>query len=154
MTAVPSARPALDGIPVGMDDADAELLTRAQDLLRARYALGCHEVASAFRLADGSVVTGLHVESSSGRASVCAETAAISAAAIAGEAVLSIVSVLRRPAGTEHLIEPCGVCAELLLEHASRARVWVGEGEGHRAVEVRELLPFAHVRTGRGGAGA
>ena len=154
MTAVPSARPALDGIPVGMGDTDAELLTRAQDLLRARYTLGRHEVASAFRLADGSVVTGLHVESTSGRASVCAETAAISAAAITGEAVLSIVSVLRRPTGTEHLIEPCGVCAELLLEHASGARVWVADDDGHRAIGVTELLPFARVRTGRGGVGA
>ncbi|RWR21966.1 cytidine deaminase [Microbacterium enclense] len=151
MTVSPS-RPVLGGTPDGMDEADAELLALARDLLHTRYAVGRHEVASAFRLADGSVVTGLHVESSSGRASVCAETAAISAAAIAGESVCSVVSVLRRPVGTEHLIEPCGVCAELLLEHASEARVWVAAGEGHRAIAVTELLPFAHVRTGRRGA--
>lgn len=150
MTVVPSARPLLDRVPAGMSEGDAELLTIARDLLRARYIIGRHEVATAFRLADGSVVTGLHVESGSGRASICAESAAVSAAAIGGSGVRAIVSVLRRPAGTEHLIEPCGVCAELLVEHATDARVWVAAGEQHRAVAVTDLLPFARVRTGRG----
>ena len=154
MTRVPSARPVLDGIPDGMDDQDAELLVRARDLLRARYVVGRHEVASAIRLEDGAIVTGLHVESSSGRASLCAESAAVSAAAIAGKAMRSIVSVLRRPAGTEHLIEPCGVCAELLVEHAPGARAWVAGAEGERAIAVTDLLPFAHVRTGRAGGPA
>lgn len=153
MTAA-STRPLLDGIPEGMDDSDAELLARALDLLRRRYVAGRHEVASAFRLADGSVVTGLHVESSAGRASICAESAAVSAAAASGHAVRSIVSVLRRPAGTEHLIEPCGVCAELLTEHAPGARVWVASRGEHVAVEVGALLPFAHVRSGRLGGAA
>jgi cytidine deaminase len=146
-----SSRLALDGAPEGMSEGDAELLTFALDLLGARYVIGRHEVASAFRLADGSVVTGLHVESTAGRASICAESAAMSAAAISGHAVLSIVSVLRRPAGTEHLIEPCGVCAELLAEHASAARVWVDAGDRHDAVSVGALLPFGHVRSGRAG---
>ncbi|MCC4248672.1 MULTISPECIES: hypothetical protein [Microbacterium] len=154
MTAVGSTRPLLDGVPEGMGEADAALLTRALDLLRSRYVAGCHEVASAFRLADGSVVTGLHVESRSGRASICAESAAVSAAASSGEAVRSIVSVLRRPSGTEHLIEPCGVCAELLNEHAPGARVWVSFQGRHQAVGVEELLPFAHVRSGRPGGAA
>lgn len=153
MTAA-STRPLLDGIPDGMEESDADLLARALDLLRRRYVAGRHEVATAFRLADGSVVTGLHVESSAGRASICAESAAVSAAAVAGEAVRSIVSVLRRPAGTEHLIEPCGVCAELLTEHAPNARVWVSSHGRHVAVGVGELLPFAHVRSGRFGGAA
>ncbi|WP_058613872.1 cytidine deaminase [Microbacterium testaceum] len=154
MTVVPSARPLLDGTPAGMSEDDAELLAIARELLRARYVVGRHEVASAFRLADGSVVTGLHVESRSGRASICAESAAVSAATIGGSGVRSIVSVLRRPAGTEHLIEPCGVCAELLIEHATDARVWLAAGDRYRAVAVTELLPFARLRTGRGGGAA
>ncbi|SMQ70869.1 cytidine deaminase [Agreia sp. VKM Ac-1783] len=132
-----------------MSPDDRELLDTALDLLEARYLVGVHEVAAALRLADGSVVTGLHVEASAGRASICAESAALSAAAIAGSPVVSIVGVLRRPTGTLHIIEPCGVCAELLADHAPDASVWVAVGDAFAPVGVGELLPFRRRRTGR-----
>lgn len=148
---VPSAadRPVLHGPPSGMDDSDRELLEVATTLLAARYRAGVHEVAAALRLADGSVVTGLHVEASAGRASVCAESAALSAAVVAGQPVVSVVGVLRRPAGSRHLIEPCGVCAELLADHAPDARVWVAVGDGFGQVAVADLLPFRRRRSAR-----
>lgn len=145
-----SDRPVLDGPPSGMDAADRELLAIATDVLERRYRAGVHEVAAALRLVDGTVVTGLHVEASAGRASVCAESAALSAAVVAGAAVESVVGVLRRPGGTLHLIEPCGVCAELLVDHAPEARVWVAVGDGFGPVGVAELLPFRRRRTARG----
>jgi cytidine deaminase len=132
-----------------MGEGDRELLEAALAILDARYVVGVHEVAAALRLADGSVVTGLHVEATAGRASVCAESAALSAAAIAGSPVVSVVGVLRRPAGTLHLIEPCGVCAELLADHAADASVWVAVGDGFGAVGVADLLPYRRRRTGR-----
>lgn len=146
-------RPVLDGAPAGMSTEDRELLDTASAVLDARYRTGVHEVAAALRLADGSVVTGLHVEASAGRASVCAESAALSAAVIAGVPVVSVVGVLRRPGGTLHLIEPCGVCAELLGDHAPDARVWVAVGDGFGAVAVSELLPFRRRRAARPAAG-
>ncbi len=149
-----SDRPVLAGPPSGMDAADQELLRIATDVLDRRYRTGVHEVAAALRLADGSVVTGLHVEASAGRASVCAESAALSAAVVAGSPVVSVVGVLRRPGGTMHLIEPCGVCAELLGDHAPDARVWVAVGDGFGPVGVAELLPFRRRRSARAAAGA
>lgn len=142
-------RPVLDGPPAGMDDGDRELLHTARALLDARYRQGVHEVAAALRLADGRLVTGLHVEASAGRASVCAESAALSAAVAAGSAVVSVVGVLRRPGGSHHLIEPCGVCAELLADHAPDAVVWVAVGDGYGPVRVHELLPFRRRRAAR-----
>ncbi|MDR6573206.1 cytidine deaminase [Curtobacterium sp. 320] len=144
-----SDRPVLDGPPPGMDAADRSLLAVATDVLERRYRAGVHEVAAALRLVDGTVVTGLHVEASAGRASVCAESAALSAAVVAGAAVESVVGVLRRPSGTLHLIEPCGVCAELLGDHAPDARVWVAVGDGFGPVGVAELLPFRRRRAAR-----
>jgi cytidine deaminase len=132
-----------------MGDADRELLSTALALLEARYAQGVHEVAAALRLADGRIVTGLHVEASAGRASVCAESAALSAAVVAGSPVVSIVGVLRRPGGATHLIEPCGVCAELLGDHAPDAVVWVAVGDGFGPVRTAELLPFRRRRAAR-----
>ncbi|WP_152631250.1 cytidine deaminase [Agreia bicolorata] len=144
-----SSRPLLGGPPVGMSSADRELLEEALGLLEARYVVGVHEVAAALRLADGRTVTGLHVEATAGRASICAESAALSAAVIAGSPAVSIVGVLRRPAGSLHIIEPCGVCAELLADHAPDASVWVAVGDGFAPVGVRELLPFRRRRAGR-----
>jgi cytidine deaminase len=143
------SRPVLDGPPAGMSEGDVGLLDTALAVLDARYLLGVHEVAAALRLADGRVVTGLHVEATAGRASVCAESAALSAAVIAGSPVVAIVGVLRRPGGSTHLIEPCGVCAELLGDHAPDARVWVAVGDAFGAVGISELLPFRRRRTGR-----
>ena len=142
-------RPELGGAPAAMDAQDRELLAIAEAILNERYRQGVHEVAAAMRLADGRVVSGLHVEASAGRASVCAESAALSAAAIAGSPVVSIVGVLRRSAGTLHLIEPCGVCSELLVDHAPEASVWVARDDEFVAVPVRDLLPFRRRRTGR-----
>lgn len=142
-------RPVLDGPPPGMSPGDRELLDTATGVLDARYVVGVHEVAAALRLADGRVVTGLHVEATAGRASICAESAALSAAVIAGSPVVSIVGVLRRPGGSRHLIEPCGVCAELLADHAPDASVWVAVGAGFGAVSALDLLPFRRRRLGR-----
>jgi cytidine deaminase len=149
----PTDRPVLDGPPAGMDAGDRELLDTATTVLAARYRTGVHEVAAALRLADGTVVTGLHVEASAGRASVCAESAALSAAVIAGEPVVSVVGVLRRPGGSLHLIEPCGVCAELLADHAPGARVWVAVDDGFGPVAVADLLPFRRRRSARPASG-
>jgi cytidine deaminase len=142
-------RPVLDGPPAGMSDADQELLRAARILLDVHHAPGVHEVAAALRLADGRMVTGLHVEASAGRASVCAESAALSAAIVAGSPVVSIVGVLRRPGGSHHIIEPCGVCAELLGDHAPDALVWVAVGDGFGPVRVHELLPYRRRRAAR-----
>ena len=144
-----SNRPVLDGPPAGMGDDDRELLAVALEILDARYLVGVQEVAAALRLADGRIVTGLHVEATAGRASVCAESAALSAAVIAGSPVVSIVGVLSRQGGSRHIIEPCGVCAELLADHAPDASVWVAVGDGFAPVGVQELLPFRRRRVGR-----
>lgn len=142
-------RPELTGPPGGMSDADRELLDAAEGILDARYRQGVHEVAAALRLADGRITTGVHVEASAGRASVCAESAALSAAVVAGSEVVSIVGVLQRPGGSRHLIEPCGVCAELLGDHAPEATVWVAVDDAFAAVRVDELLPFRRRRAAR-----
>ncbi|WP_158068863.1 cytidine deaminase [Cellulosimicrobium sp. CUA-896] len=144
-----SARPALTETVQAMPPADRKLLETARSVLASRYAAGRHEVAAAARLASGQVVTGLHVEASQGRASVCAESGVLSAAAVAGEEIVGLVAVLRRPDGAEHLIEPCGVCAEILADHCPDAAVWAARRGATERVAAADLLPFRHVRTAR-----
>jgi cytidine deaminase len=142
---VTGSRPPLTR-PDAMGADDAELLSVARELLRRVYATGRHEVATAFRLDDGAIVLGVHVDGSARRSTVCAEGAAAAAVVARGDAdlpdrVRAVVSVLRRPSGSWHLIEPCGVCAELLTDYWPDARVWVTEGDTHVATTAAALLP-------------
>jgi len=138
--------------PAGMSDADAELMAAATELLTATYETGKHEVVAAFRLADGTVQFGVHVDGTARRSTVCAEGVAagnvFAHAARAGVAadVEAMVSVLRRPGGTVHVIEPCGVCAEMLSDYWPDARVWIGGVDAIEQVAVRELLPAKRQR--------
>lgn len=143
-------RPVVADVARAVPDDDRELLDVASALLAQRYVERRHEVAAAARLASGRVVTGLHVEASQGRASICAESGVLSAAAALGEPVRTVVAVLRRPGSDAHLlIEPCGVCAEILADHCPDATVWAARQGVVAAVPATDLLPYRHVRTAR-----
>jgi cytidine deaminase len=126
-----------------MDPGDRELALTARDLLTKVYRPGLHEVAAAARLADGAIVTGVHVEASQGRASVCAEGGVASAAAARQAGIVALVAVLRRPDGAAYyLIEPCGVCAELLADHHPAAAIWVGDQGQPVRIQAADLLRY------------
>lgn len=138
--------------PATMGDADAELLEAAHALLAQVYVAARHEVVAAMRLTDGSVHLGVHVAGSAQRSSVCAEGVAIGNAVAHGAGsedspqVEACIAVLRRPGGTEHVIEPCGVCAELITDYWPQARVWVTQGDDIVAWPAHALLPAKRVR--------
>jgi cytidine deaminase len=124
--------------------ADRELVEAAVELLRERAAVGRHEVAAALRTKSGAVHRGLHVESSIGRASICAEGAAVAAAAAAGDTEIeTIVAVLDTGEGWR-VVTPCGLCRELISDYAPEATVIdydAAREEPVRPVPVVELLP-------------
>lgn len=131
-----------------MSGEDAELLTIAQELLTRVWRDGRHEVASAVRTADGAVHTGVHLEGSCRRSSICAEGAALGAARAAYPghlplSVTSVVSVQIKPAGRFQVIAPCGVCRELISDYSPEAVVWITTVEDDVVVPVRalDLLP-------------
>ncbi|TXN30504.1 cytidine deaminase [Lacisediminihabitans profunda] len=135
-----------------MSESDAELLALATELLVRVYEPGRHEVAAAMRTSDGSTYVGVHVDGSARRSTVCAEGVAMGNA-VAGSApsgtrlqIEASVSVLRARSGTLHLIEPCGVCSELLTDYSPSARVWITEGDEVKAVTARQLLPAKRER--------
>ncbi|MFT3864378.1 MAG: hypothetical protein QM729_08905 [Solirubrobacterales bacterium] len=137
-----------------LTDADQELVAAALELLRARAEVGRHEVAAALRTRSGAVHTGLHVESSVGRASICAEGVAIGAAAAAGDTEIeTIVAVLDTGDGGWRVVTPCGLCRELISDYAPEAVVIdydAGREEPVKPVPVTELLPGKTTRRWRG----
>ncbi len=102
---------------------DPELFERAQDLLEKVYVQGRHEVATALRTRDGSVHTGVHVEGSCRRSSICAEGVAMGAVLAAGGVldIEAVVSVQIKPADRFRVIAPCGVCRELISDYSPDA---------------------------------
>ncbi|MFI5932248.1 hypothetical protein [Actinoplanes sp. NPDC051494] len=132
--------------PRWMGAADIELLRVAEQLLEKVYVFGRHEVATALRTVDGTVFTGVHLEGSCRRSSICAEGIALGAArgglpAGAPLAVDTVVSVQIKPAGTFRIIAPCGVCRELISDYSPDAQVWVTTPDGPAPMTALELLP-------------
>ncbi|MEV7344699.1 cytidine deaminase [Streptomyces sp. NPDC093544] len=134
--------------PLSMSAGDAELLSTAQALLTRVWQSGRHEVATALRTTDGNVHTGVHVEGSCRRSSICAEGVAMGTArgalpAGAALDIASVVSVQIKPAGRFRIIAPCGVCRELISDYCPDATVWVTTVEGDESVPLRalDLLP-------------
>lgn len=133
---------------------DTELLEAARDLIRRRYVVGRHHIAAALRLRSGRIVTGLHLDTYVGRASVCAEAVAVGQAMADGagpdDPIEAIVSV-RHPRPTENnqtiqVVAPCGICREMLRDFAPEARVILAEDGGLRAYSTAELLPLKYQR--------
>jgi cytidine deaminase len=103
-------------------------------------------VASALRTVDGGVYTGVHVEGSCRRSSICAEGVALGTARgglAVGTPLLveAVVSVQVKPAGQFRVIAPCGVCRELISDYSPDATVWITGVDGVRAMPALELLP-------------
>jgi cytidine deaminase len=131
--------------PQGMPTEDIHLLDIAQKLLARVWMHGRHEVATALRTSDGVVYTGVHLEGSCRRSSICAEGVAMGTARIgvAPEAPLRVdvmVSVQIKPAGQFRIIAPCGVCRELISDYNPDTRVWVTSDAGIIAVAALDLL--------------
>jgi cytidine deaminase len=130
-----------------LDPTDRALVQAAHDLLRERYLEGRHEVAAAVRMVSGGVHFGLHVESSIGRASICAEGVAIGAAILAGEREIdTIAAVLQFPDGGWRIVSPCGVCRELIGDYGPQAHVIDYAAGDVRRVPIADLLPSKTTR--------
>jgi cytidine deaminase len=132
--------------PPGMPPSDVELLRLAEQLLTKVYVHGRHEVATALRTVDGSVFTGVHLEGSCRRSSICAEGIALGAArgglpAGAPLHVDVVVSVQIKPADTFRIIAPCGVCRELISDYSPDATVWLTTDAGPAPMRALDLLP-------------
>ena len=98
-----------------------------------------YPVGSAVRTVDGTVFSGVNVESASFSLTCCAERVALCTAVSAGHKEIvscAIVTDEEVPAA------PCGACRQLLSEFGRNMRLVMGNGSGNvRIAFLGDLLP-------------
>lgn len=100
-----------------------------------------YSVGAALLLSDGSVVAGCNVENASFGLTICAERAAVCAAAGAGNRMIHACVVVTSDGGA-----PCGACRQVLSEfhddvHPMEIICVTPDGEIVMKAWLRDLLP-------------
>lgn len=108
---------------------------------RAQAPYSHFPVGAALLCADGTMVDGVNVESSSYGGTICAERSALVSALSQGYKNFVMITIR---ANTETPISPCGSCRQLLYDYAPDLLVVMlsEHGSTHMAY-IRELLPLA-----------
>ena len=135
---------------VELTAADAALVARARETAANAYApySGFH-VGAALRAQDGRIFTAANMENASYGLSLCAETNAAAAAAVAGVRTIDAIAVVGyRNADVEApvMAVPCGRCRQILSEFATAGtRVIVCDSAGTQTLDttLSALLPHA-----------
>ena len=118
---------------------DHELMRRANEARACSYSPYSHfAVGAALLCADGTVVTGVNIENAAYGPSICAERTAIFKAISEGKRDFVKIAVTCE---SDHC-RPCGVCRQVMFEHAPDMEVLMGNPDGGFVrTTVRELLP-------------
>jgi cytidine deaminase len=134
-----------------LSEADHALIAAAYDVLARHYKPFWHTVAAAIRGRDGRVWTGLHIGTTVGRLSVCAEAVAFGRALLEGDGSIETAVAVRHPKPDEEdrelaVVPPCGACREMILDHCPDALVIVQDAGELVKWPVRGLLPVPYRR--------
>jgi len=97
------------------------------------------QVGAALLCADGSVVTGFNIESSSYGLTICAERVAMFRALSEGKESFTAIAIV---AGSRNWCPPCGACRQIIWEFCGDISVILANLKGDRVVySMAELLP-------------
>src|ERR1700709_2788251 len=115
---------------VALTDGDHELIAAANAVLEVHYRPFWHMVAAAIRSKDGRIWTGLHIGTTVGRLSVCAEAVAFGRALLDGDGTIQTAVAVRHPKPEEAnrelaVVPPCGAWWESVLDQAPGASIIV-----------------------------
>lgn len=131
-----------------LDADDLELIAAARAVIARHHRPFWHTVAAALRDEDGRIWTGLHLGTTVGRLSICAEPVALGQAILhSGGRIVTAVAV-RHPKPDEAdreiaVVSPCGACRELLADYAPDCMVIV---TNTTKLPVSALLPLPYRR--------
>jgi cytidine deaminase len=121
-----------------------ELIDAAMKVRENAYApYSNFQVAAALLCADGEIITGINMESSSYGLSVCAERNTIATAVAKGKKGFIAMAVISRGGVT-----PCGACRQVIFDICGDIDIILGDenGEIQDTTTMKVLLPkaFSH----------
>ena len=127
---------------------DRELIRLAMEARMRSYSpYSGFSVGAALLTGDGRVYLGCNIENAAYSPTVCAERVAFFKAISDGARDFSAIAIVGAPRGEEarSACPPCGVCRQVMAEHCEpdAFRIVLAEGDGTRAVLLRELYPEA-----------
>ena len=141
----------------------AELRDMARDVARRAHApYSDFHVGAALTMTDDSesrVFSGCNVENASYGGTICAERAALAAAAAAGfrRLELLVVSTIDSLGGSTEERSPCGICRQVIREFADEKTLVVldhgAEGVLGEVLDIDRLLPWGFRFPGPQGMG-
>ena len=129
--------------PVGIRDpflmTDEQLLQLANEIRERAYVpYSGFKVGAALLCADGTVFTGINIENAAFGPSVCAERTAFFKAISEGYRDFVKIAVTC----DKKYCSPCGVCRQVMSEHAPDLEILMGNLQGtFKRVSIRDLLP-------------
>jgi len=125
-------------------EQDLALVEEARRIISKRFRQNYHHVGAALRTKCGKVISAVHLEAHVGRVAVCAEAVALGIAAVEGDLEIETMVAVDRHG---NVVSPCGMCRELISDHAPGCRVIVPVENGTVAVvHVADLLPIKYKR--------
>ncbi len=131
-----------------LDADDLELIAAARAVIALHHRPFWHTVAAALRDEDGQIWTGLHLGTTVGRLSICAEPVALGQAILHGSGRIVTAVAVRHPKPEEAdrdiaVVSPCGACRELLADYAPDCTVIVSNTA---KLPISALLPLPYRR--------
>jgi len=118
-----------------------ELIKAAVEVRKNAYApYSNFKVAAALLCADGEIITGINMESSSYGLSVCAERNTIATAVAKGKKDFIAMAVISRNGVT-----PCGACRQVIFDICGDIDIILGDEKGsiQDTTTMKVLLPKA-----------
>lgn len=98
------------------------------------------EVGAALLTADGAIIKGSNVESSSYSLTICAERVALTKALSEGITEFKAIAIAAKDGD---FCPPCGACRQLLYDYAPDLEVILTNGQKNRTFKLNDLLPHA-----------
>jgi cytidine deaminase len=100
---------------------------------------------------NGRIWTGIHLGTTVGRMSICAEPIALARALLEGNGTVDTIVAVRHPKPEETdrelaVVSPCGACRELILDYWPEALVILKHNSELLKLPICALLPSPYRR--------
>lgn len=110
----------------------------ARSFSQARYSQ--FKVGAALLTADGQIISGCNIESSSYSLTICAERVALTKALSEGITEFKAIAIAAKDGS---FCTPCGACRQLLHDYAPHIEVILTNGHQKKIIPLTKLLPLA-----------